>query len=159
MITREWSKKRPASDRLSCHDPKNKWTHELDSLKRKVEEQRAQSKTWKQRQKRHSSSRDSYCRHSSKDQIITRYYSKARRCSHPLEVMLEIRTSKGVIINVIQDLLISLINIVSFSKKLFVIVISQLLMKSSLLHISLKHIISYPFLKKRLLSSTTLGSR
>lgn len=44
-----------------------------------------------------------------KDHIIASYQNKAKRCSHELEVMAEARTSKDVVIDVIQDLIIDII--------------------------------------------------
>lgn len=46
----------------------------------------------------------------SRDQINASYQDTAKRCSHAIEVMLKVGTSKDMVIDVIRDLIANIIN-------------------------------------------------
>lgn len=101
-ITPTQTKKRPASNGASCLRWRNKWTHEIDCLKRDVEELKAQNEDLRAEMEE----RDQICKTAikgiqSKDQIIASYKGKVKRCSHALEAMLKAGTSKHVLIDVV----------------------------------------------------------
>lgn len=79
----------------------NKWTHEIDCLKREVEELKAQNEDLKakigERDQTHKVA-------------IVGYRDKVKRCSHTLETMLEVGISKDVLIDVVQDLITDIIH-------------------------------------------------
>lgn len=97
--------------RPSYPDLKNKWTHTIDCLKRKLEEQRAQIEYLKaETEKRTWIHETAITDVHSKDQIIARYRSKAKRCSHALEVMLKQGLQKDMMADVIQNLIAEIID-------------------------------------------------